>query len=128
MKLGCWADGWLAGLSGCRHMIDSPQHHHHHSIATTPMALEEIERIQTANCLAFDGWMGDMISRLATPEFPLLRKASLIYCRAIVSVFLRYPERNLEFPPRFLDFGFQHPNLRSGSSASSSAYLYSWFR
>jgi hypothetical protein len=23
VKLGCGADGWLAGLSGCRHMIDS---------------------------------------------------------------------------------------------------------
>jgi hypothetical protein len=81
---GRWLVGWTEWLPTYDRL---PQHHHHYSIATTPMAFEEILRTQTAKYLAFDGWMGHMISGLATPEFPLLPKASLIYCRAIVSMF-----------------------------------------
>jgi len=48
------------------------QRNHHRSIAAIYMALEKVETMQTANCLAFDGWMSNKISRQATPEFPLL--------------------------------------------------------
>jgi hypothetical protein len=49
MKLG----RWLVGLTEWLPTFDRPaQRYHHCSVATDFMALEELETIQTANCLA----------------------------------------------------------------------------